>query len=150
VGGGEGFDVQVPDTERFAVTAGVVKEGFGASPAEVEEVSKGPCRCMDRNIQFPAKDVYATGMVHVLVGEEQCIDPACVNFGPLHAKKDIFCAQAAVDQNRAAAPFQDNAVALAPAGKYGTAHLLYLFAVLVFVYLTRTIPGMQEIDDEKK
>jgi hypothetical protein len=139
VGGGEGFDFQIPDTERFAVTAGVVKEGFGASPAEVEEVGKGPCRCMDRDIQFPAKDVHAPGMVHVLVGEEQGIDPAHVNPGPLHAEKDLFCAQAAVDQNRAAAPFQDNTVALAPAGKHGTAHILYLFVVLVLEDLTRTI-----------
>jgi hypothetical protein len=58
------------------------------------------------------------------VRNKEGLDPPGIDTGAFHPQETLFCAQAGIDDERAVPAFNNNAVAFAPAGKYGTAHYL--------------------------
>jgi hypothetical protein len=61
----------------------------------------------------------------MFMGDKEGIDSAGIDAGPFQSQETLFRAQAGIDQKRAAPAFNNNTIALAPAGKHSTAHSLY-------------------------
>jgi hypothetical protein len=120
----EWFDSKVTDSELLVIAAGVMQKRFCRCAAEVQEIGEGTFRRVHRNVQFPGQHIDAPYMVGVLVRDEKGIDLTRIDAGPLHPQEAFLCAQAGIDEERAALSFNDNTVAFAAGGKDSTAHYL--------------------------